>query len=354
MSRSLIQSRRARDHERTATGGGGLVARGAIVVVATATILLISTGCDTRTAASTADRGADGRPLVVTTTTMITDLAGRIGGDRVRVIGIMPPGTDPHIYDPRPDDSVLFRKAALVLYNGLHLEGKMVQIIENAGSRAVALAEDPRIVVRKSAASADAPDPHCWWNVRNFMIYAERARDALVRLDPAGEAEYRKRTDAYLEELRQADAEVRAAIQRIAAEQRYLITSHDAFYYFGEAYGLKVDAVLGISTDADVRALRTNELARIVVAHRIPAIFHETSVSSSLNEMIDRVVELAARDGHSVRVPKEMLYSDSLGPPGTRADTYIGAVRENARIIVTALAGPGAAAGFSASNGPTE
>lgn len=294
-------------------------------------------GCRPATPESKAVSADDSRPLVVATTTMIADLARQIGGDRVQVVGLMPPGTDPHIYEPTPSDSVLFRKAALVLYNGLHLEGKMLDMVENAGARAVALAEDPRIKPRAAAGGDGAPDPHCWWDARHFMVYAERGRDGLIRVDPADEAGYRARAEAYLRALADADADVRAAIEQIPPARRYLITSHDAFYYYGAAYGLNVDAVLGISTDASVRALRADELAKLVVNERIPAIFHETSVSDALNRMVDRVVELASAQGYNVRVAHEPLYSDSLGAPDTPAGTYIGALRENTRIIVTAL-----------------
>lgn len=296
-------------------------------------------GCRPPAQESSAAPGGDARPLVVATTTMIADLARQVGADRVQVVALMPPGTDPHIYEPTPADSVLFRKAALVLYNGLHLEGKLLDIIENAGARAVALAEDPRIKPRASAGGGAAPDPHCWWDARHFMVYAERARDALIRVDPPGEAGYRARAEAYIRALAEADAEVRAAIEQLPPARRYLITSHDAFYYYGAAYGLKVDAVLGISTDASVRALRADELAKLVVTERIPAIFHETSVSDALNRMVDRVVELARRQGHEVTVAHEPLYSDSLGAPDTPAGTYIGALKENTRIIVGALRG---------------
>lgn len=297
---------------------------------------VLLTGCEKRSGGNESDR----RPLVVCTTTMITDLAHQIAGERVKVVGILPPRTDPHIYEPKPEDSVLFRKAGLVLYNGLHLEGRMLHIIENAGTKAVALAEDPRIKPRASSTvAAGAPDPHCWWDARHFMVYAERARDALIRMDPGGEAEYRRRTDDYLRALSEADANVRERLGRLPPEQRYLITSHDAFYYYGAAYGLEVSAVLGISTDASVRALRIDELARLVVKNRIRAIFHETSVSASLNEMINRVVELAAREGHIVVVPQEALYSDSIGAPGSPSGTYLGALQENTRIIVDALSG---------------
>ena len=314
-------------------GNGGRSAGTAVVTVLAGLVL---TACDSKSSAQKPDSD---KPLVITTTTVITDLAQQIGGDRVRVVPLMKPGVDPHVYEPRPDDSILVRKADLVLYNGLHLEGKMVQVFENAGGKAVALAEDERIKTRGSETYEGAPDPHCWWNPKYFAVYAERARDALVDVDSANADYYRQRAADFLKALTTLDEQIRAAIEQIPSAQRYLITSHDAFYYYGQAYGLKVDAVLGISTDADVRALRIDELAALVTEHKVPAIFHETSVSASLNEMVDRVVELSAKRGHTVTVPHTALYSDSLGDTGTPAGTYLGALRENTRVIVSALAG---------------
>jgi manganese/zinc/iron transport system substrate-binding protein len=301
---------------------------------------VLATGCKEE-AADTKDVASGGaeRPLIVCTTTMITDAARRIGQDRVQVVGIIQPGMDPHSYEPTPDDVIWFRKADLVLYNGLHLEGRMLDMIENARSTAVAVADDPRIKLRGKAGAEGAPDPHCWWNAKYFVIYAERTRDALVRIDPAGKDVYQQQAAAYIEELNAADARVRQAIAQIPEAQRVLVTSHDAFFYYGEAYGLTVDAVLGISTDAEVRALRAAELAKLVVQSKAPAVFHETSVSAALNQMVDRVVEIAGQQGHAVRVAEDPLYSDSLGEPGTPSGTYLGALLENTRIIVEALSG---------------
>ena len=279
------------------------------------------------------------RPVVVCTTTMIADVARRIGQDRVQVIGIMQPGMDPHGYEPTPNDVIWFKKADLVLYNGLHLEGRLLDMIASAGSTAVAVAEDPRIKLRGKAGAAGAPDPHCWWNAKYFVMYAERTRDALIRIDRAGKEAYEQQAASYIEELNAADARVRRAIGQIPESQRVLVTSHDAFFYYGEAYGLTVDAVLGISTDAEVRALRAAELARLVVRSKVPAVFHETSVSAALNQMVDRVVEIAKQEGHPVGVASEPLYSDSLGEPGAPSGTYLGALLENTRIIVEALSG---------------
>ena len=282
---------------------------------------------------------SNGKPTVVCTTTMIGDIADQIGGDRIQVIKIMKPGVDPHSYDPTPKDIIWFKKADLILYNGVHLEGNLLNMIKSSGTRAVAVAEDERIKLRAKAGNKGAADPHCWWNVAYFKMYVENARDALIKTDTEGAEVYQQLATAYLKKLDELDAHVRKEVKRIPETQRVLVTSHDAFFYFGEAYGFMVDAVLGISTDAEVQALRTKELATLITGTETPAVFHETSVSDALNRMIDKVVEIAAASGHKVKVADQPLYSDSLGSPGTPSGTYIGAMTENTRIIVNALSG---------------
>lgn len=293
-------------------------------------------GCDDPADSSNAPSD---RPLVVCTTTMIADLARQIGGDDLVIASIMKPGQDPHIYEPRPDDSILFSRARLVLINGLHLEGKMLDMIDRAGDKVVALAEDERIPRRPSAAARSAPDPHVWWNARHFQVFARRAAEAFARIDPDRKDAYAARAEAYCERLEALHQRILAGIQTIPESARYMITSHDAFYYYGEAYGLQVDAVLGISTDASANALEPARLARIVADRKIPAIFHETSVSQAQNELVDSIRRLAREQyGHEVRIAGP-LYSDSLDEPGTPAGTYLGALEANTRMIVEALGG---------------
>jgi ABC-type Zn uptake system ZnuABC Zn-binding protein ZnuA len=280
----------------------------------------------------------DGRKLVVATTTMIADLARQLGGEHVRVVCIMRPGTDPHIYEPTPEDSILFRKADLVLVNGLHLEGRMLDMIESAGTKVSPLGQHPKIRLRESAA-AGAPDPHVWWNVGNFIIFAEQTRDALKQIAPEHTEAFDRRAATYIGQLAALDAWVRDSVHTIPERSRYMITSHDAFYYFGEAYGLEVDAVLGISTDAQARAGEQDRLARIVAERKIPAIFHETSVSAAQNELVDGIRRLAKEKyGHDLQIAGS-LYSDSLGDAASRADNYVNAVIANTRMIVAGLGG---------------
>jgi manganese/zinc/iron transport system substrate-binding protein len=273
------------------------------------------------------------RPLVVCTTTMITDLARQISAGRADVVGIMKAGEDPHVYEPRPLDAVTIAKADVLLRNGLHLEGTLADIIRNKlrpGAVDAALAEDPRIVPRASKQYAGAPDPHCWFNVRHFMVYAERARDALIQADPEGRAAYAKAAAAYLQELDALDRWVRKQLETIPRSRRVLVTSHDAFEYFGAAYDVEVHGVIGISTEQEPRPQDVESLVRIVRDRGVKAVFVETSVSPALNALVQRVSE---RTGVKVG---GTLYSDSLGEPGGPAGTYAGMIRHNVKTIVGA------------------
>ncbi|MCZ7586622.1 MAG: zinc ABC transporter substrate-binding protein [Deltaproteobacteria bacterium] len=313
---------------------------------------LLAVGCQSKPPEKTATPAPDNaKPLVVCTTTMIADLARELAGNDAQVVGIMKPGTDPHIYEPRPDDGILFRKADLVLVNGLHLEGKMIDMIENAGNKAVELARDERIKIRGKAA---APDPHVWWNASYFAIFTEKARDALVPLVPGREDAVRERAARYIETLTTLHDEAKTAIAQIPEEQRVMVTSHDAFYYFGDAYGIAVDAVLGISTDAQARAAEPIRLAELVAARRIRAVFHETSVSQAQNDLVDSIKRLTEEKyRHDVAIAGP-LYSDSIGLPGTPADSYVGAFKENVRLVVEALSGKDAPDFFKPAEGDAD
>jgi ABC-type Zn uptake system ZnuABC Zn-binding protein ZnuA len=282
---------------------------------------------------------ADTRPLLVATTTIIHDIAGNIAGDRMRVLGIMKSGEDPHIYDPRPGDARMIAGADVVLVNGLHLEGTLHDIVHNnlkSGAVLKELAEDPRIHPIESETYKGAPDPHCWFNVPYVKVYAERTSDALAEADPAGAEYYRANLAEYLVKLDSLDAYARRVIASIPEQRRILVTAHDAFHYFGIEYGIEVMTVIGISTDAEPRPQDVESLVSLIQDHHVPAVFIETSVSASLNNMVRKVSEkTGARIGGT-------LFSDSLGDPGTPEGTYIGMVRHNLDTIAAALKGEGA------------
>ena len=282
--------------------------------------------------------GGDGteRLTVVCTTTMIADLARNLVGDHAQVIGIMKTGEDPHVYDVRPRDAQMIADADVVLMNGLHLESTLEHIIENNAEGAVVahLAVDERIKTLGSESTEGAPDPHCWFNIDYFKVYAERARDALIEADPDNAEAYRQRAADYLAELDVLQAYVVEQLNTIPRERRVIVTSHDAFQYFGARYGVEVLAVIGISTEQQPRPQDIAALEAQVTERGVRALFIETSVSRTLNDIVTKVAD---RSGAAVG---GTLYSDSLGEPGTAAGTYLGMVRQNTDLIVKALAQP--------------
>lgn len=284
---------------------------------------------------ATGGGAADGRPMVVATTTMIEDLARQIAGDDARVVGIMKTGQDPHIYDVTPRDATTIREADLVLCNGLHLEATLAELIqEHAGDRAVALAEQGGIEPLSGGDGLEiAPDPHCWMDVAQFKRYAERTRDALIELDPEHAAGYRERAEAYIRELDALDAWVREQLSRVPEAQRVIVTGHDAFAYYGRAYGVEVHGVIGISTEQEPRPQDVQALEALVRERNVRALFFESSVSANLNQIVRRVA-----DGSGATIGGE-LYADSLGEPDSEAGTYIGMMRHNTTTIVNALLG---------------
>ena len=276
----------------------------------------------------------DKRPLLVATTTIIADIAKSLAGERMRVESIMRPGEDPHIYDPRPNDARLISRARVVLTNGLHLEGTLDDIIANnlaADAIHAALAEDPRIEPIESQQYRGAPDPHCWLSIPLVKIYTDRAMQALIQADPEGEQIYRENARNYIAGLDSLDLFAREAIARIPPERRVLVTAHDAFQYFSLEYGIKVLTIIGISTDMEPRPRDLENLVSLINQHKVPAVFIETSVSASLNNLVRKVSQ---KTGAAIG---GALYSDSLGELGSPAGTFAEMFSHNVKTITESL-----------------
>lgn len=279
------------------------------------------------------------RPIqVVTTTNIIADAVKQVGGERVKVTALMGPGVDPHLYKAREGDVRRLAQADLVFYHGLHLEAKMAEILDrmkrSVPTYAVGTAVDPSQLLYPEG-SAGYPDPHIWFDVRLWMRVVSFIADTLAKHDSVNAAFYRSRAKAYLQELTGLDRYIREQVGRIPPEQRVLVTAHDAFSYFGRAYGFEIRGLQGISTVGEVSVADVQELADFIVRRRIRAIFVETSVPT---RNIKAVQEAVRARGWNVRIGGE-LYSDSLGEPGSEAGTYVGMVRYNVRTIVEALVG---------------
>lgn len=282
-----------------------------------------------------------GLPVRVTcTTTIVADVAKRVGGDRVQVETLMGAGVDPHKYISGSGDRKKLDHAHVVFFNGLHLEGKMADLFDKNRDRwrAVAVAGTiPHDKLRTAEVDGGDHDPHVWFDVPLWKSSAEVVRDALSELDPAGASAYKANAAAYLKELDDLDREIRAKIDTIPKDKRVLVTSHDAFGYFGRAYGFEVIGLEGVSTASELGTPRRNELATLIGTRRIPAVFTETSVPPvGLQGVLD---DVRAKYKHEVKLVggENALYSDALGEPGTPGATYPGMVRHNVDVIVSAL-----------------
>jgi manganese/zinc/iron transport system substrate-binding protein len=294
----------------------------------------------------------DGRLNVVTTIGMITDITERVGGDRVRVTGLMGPGIDPHLYKASAGDVRRLGSADLILYNGLHLEAAMADVLERLDgrtrTRAVTVGIPPEVLLTPPEWEG-AYDPHVWSDVRLWMHAVEAVRDALVDADPEGGPDFRERAEALLAELEALDAWVRAQVERVPEDRRILVTAHDAFNYFGAAYGFRVEGLQGLSTVTEAGTGDVQRVARLVAEERVPAIFIESSIP---RRNIEAVQAAARARGFEVAIGG-MLFSDAMGDPGTEEGTYPGMVRHNVRTIVEALAGePPVVAGDDDGDGP--
>jgi len=302
-------------------------------------VTLALTACRPTPNDTLAPTGAHNRKLRVTTTiNILTDLAQQIGGQHVDVTGLMGPGVDPHLYKASAGDVRKLANADITFYVGLHLEGKMVDILEKLErfhpSHAVTTAIPDQDFLRPDP-NSDSPDPHVWFDVRLWKTSVTVVRDALTKADPQHAADYANNARAYLKELDELDAWVSAQIRSVPPEQRVLITAHDAFGYFGERYGIRVRGLQGISTTAEAGTRDVRQLADFIAERRIRAIFVESSIPRRTVEAVQAAVR--AR-GWNVRIGGE-LFADSAGEAGTPEGTYIGMMRHNVHTIVTALRG---------------
>ena len=282
------------------------------------------------------------RPTVVATTTIVADLARQIGGDQVEVVSLMGPGIDPHSYRPTPRDADRLARADLVLASGLHLEGKLGELLERMGRRkpVVFVAEAVAGAARLDAA-AGIPDPHVWFDLSLWTACIDPTVVALAEQVPEAAEAFKAAGDRYREILLAAHEEVKAAVATIAPQQRVLVTAHDAFRYFGRAYGIEVVGVQGVSTESEAGLADINRLVDLLVERKVPAVFVETSVP---DRSVKAICEGAAARGHEVTTGGR-LYSDALGESGSGAETLESAIRANVAVIVEALGGVAAESG---------
>ena len=274
--------------------------------------------------------------LVTTTTNVITDLVENIGGDRVLVTGLMGPGVDPHLYRPSASDVKKLQDADIVFYNGLDLEGKMGDIFVKIGREGTSVWAVSENISSESLLSLDTEghfDPHIWWDVELWMEAAKVVATGLSEHDPENSQIYEKNLEEYLDLLHHLKEESLEKLDSIPKEQRVLVTAHDAFQYFGNAYGLEEMAIQGWSTDSEAGIKEIQNLADHIAERKINALFVETSISPATIEALKAAIQ---DKGHDVIIGGE-LFSDAIGEKGTHEGTYVGAFTHNVDTIVQAL-----------------
>ena len=294
-------------------------------------LALLLGGCEGSGAA-----GEDGLIHIVTTTGIIADTASRIAGPHARIEALMGPGVDPHLYKASESDVRRLTGAELILYNGLHLEGKMGDILEKvARNKPVAEVTKtiPRAQLRQPPEFKGQPDPHVWFDVSLWRETLTPIARELARLDPEHAQEYEANAAAFRQELEGLDAWVKQQIGTIPPDQRVLVTAHDAFGYFGRRYGMEVIGIQGISTLSEAGLHDVDRVVSLILGKKVKAVFIESSVP---RRTIEAVQAGARARGHEVAIGGQ-LFSDSLGGADTPEGTYVGMVRANVNTIVKAL-----------------
>lgn len=307
--------------------------RSTLRVCAVFSLLLLAAGCGE---VQRDQSDISGRQVsAVATTGMIGDLVANIGGERVQVTTLMGPGVDPHLYKASEGDVGRLTGADIIFYNGLHLEGKMAEVLERLGSRIPTMAvaevlDEERLLTPSEFRGAH--DPHVWFDVSQWVDIASGIRDRMLELDPEHAQTYRQNAAAYIEQLEALHSEVLRKAELIPAEQRILVTAHDAFNYFGRAYGFEVRGLQGISTATEAGTADVQDLVAFIVENRIPALFIESSVPVRTIEAVQSAVRSR---GFDVAIGGE-LYSDAMGSPGSPEGSYLGMVSHNIDTIVSA------------------
>ena len=269
---------------------------------------------------------------VAATFSIMADLVSNVGGDRVEVTALVGPNSDSHVFSPTPADAKKLAAAKVVFVNGLGLEGWMTRLVSASGSQAQAFVASTGIKTRKMEDDHHpgrmVTDPHAWQSIANAKIYVANIRDGLSKADPAGKNAYDANAVAYLAKLDALEQEVKTAIGKIPADHRRIITTHDAFGYFGGAYGMEFISPEGVSTDAQPSARDMAKIIAQIRKQKIPAVFMENITDPRLMQQIAK--ETGARIGGT-------LYSDALSDANGPASTYVDMMRSNISELSKAL-----------------
>ncbi|MCR1024150.1 zinc ABC transporter substrate-binding protein [Cellulophaga baltica] len=298
---------------------------------------LIITLCTLAIISCKSDKKDNGKINVVTTTSMITDLVKNIGGDYINLQGLMGSGVDPHLYKASEGDVSKLSEADIIFYNGLHLEGKLVEVFEkmaHQNKKTIALSDalDERTLIG-SELFASNYDPHIWFNVDYWKEATKYVVKQLSEALPEHQAVFKTNGEAYLNKLETLKTKLNKIIQTLPEDKRVLVTAHDAFNYFGKSFGFEVVGLQGLSTATEAGVQDVQKLSDFIIERKVKAIFIESSVPKRTIEAVKAAVNAKK---YEVEIGGS-LYSDALGNPGTAEGTYIGMFEYNVNTIVNAL-----------------
>jgi zinc/manganese transport system substrate-binding protein len=277
---------------------------------------------------------AAGKVKAVASFSILADMVKQVGGDRVEVITLVGPDGDAHVYEPTPADAKNLASANILFTNGLGFEGWMDRLEKSSGFKGKVVVAStsvkPRTMVEEEGGKKETiTDPHAWQSLANGKLYVANIRDGLIAVDPDGKATYKVNANTYLDAIIKEETAVKAALAALPKERRKIITSHDAFGYFGAAYGLEVIAPEGVSTESEASAQDVAKIIRQIKAEKIPAVFMENITDHRLLDQI--ASETNAKIGGT-------LYTDALSPPDGPAGTYLDMFRNNIETLTAALA----------------
>ena len=266
--------------------------------------------------------------VVVASASIFQDMAENIGGDLIIAHSIVPIGGDPHLYEPKPSDAGLVKGADVILINGLTFEGWITKLINFSGTKAKQYTITEGVNSLKSDKYKNAADPHAWMDANNGLKYIENIKNALIENDPNNKDTYLSNYNKYKKQLEDLDSYITEEIKRIPKSKRMIVTSHDAFAYYGKRYGLRLNARKGISTEAETQTSDMVRVSKAIKESLVPAIFIESTINP-------QVIQQIARD-NNVKIGGE-LFADSIGEKDSDGPTYIKMLRHNTDVIVNAL-----------------
>lgn len=298
-------------------------------------VLLFLGGCNAESDQTSGEKSDEGTIKVVTTIAQIGEPIEVIGGDRVVVESLMGPGVDPHLYEATQSDISTLESADVIFYNGLHLEGNMIEIFEKLGKDTPTLAIGEVIEEERLLEDDGAIDPHIWFDLDLWKEALDQATEELKKYSPDDGDYFEENKQAYFTKIDELKAEAMEKLSSIPAEQRILVTAHDAFGYFGRMYEVEVVGLQGLSTEDEVGVSDIQSTVELLIEKQVPAVFVESSINQN---SLQAVIEGASEDGLEVALGGE-LFSDAMGAKGTEEGTYLGMYRHNVDTIYKGLTG---------------